>query len=566
MLTPSKHIKSIDANKNTIALACSPGVQLIEKGDGLTLNRVDTTMLFQCVDGGKTDDEYWLGNRDGLFYKDKESISSYPSEKSIFKKQIIKLIYDRHTDQLTVATKDTGIYLLKENKLSVFTKEEGLSGNNITALHVHDNRIWVASTEGMDQIIFTDDDSNGFKIRNYNKAIVSNIITDIEEIDSVVYVSTDKGISFFNYHKVKKNTIPPPLILKKISINNQDTLYQTHYKLGNKENNIRIDFEAISFKAPKDITYSYILKGFHTEWQTTDSETIEFMLLPPGNYQFYLYALNEDGVHSHKVIMFNFTIRPPFHLTWWFVSTVILLIILVSASFLTVVYRVRIKEIKKRNRVEKELIQERQKALGQQMNPHFIFNTLNSIQYYLYKNDKYRSMDYLQKFGQLMRNTLYNSQKDFISIEDEINSLTTYLELEQLRLDHTFDFSIGTDKSIDPKSIMIPCFLVQPFAENSVWHGIQHLERQGKLTIDFSMNGEYIICTIEDNGVGREHSMEINNKSRKSHKSLGSIITENRIELINNLYKKNLKAEYIDKYDDKGTACGTTVKLYIPVF
>ena len=234
----------------------------------------------------------------------------------------------------------------------------------------------------------------------------------------------------------------------------------------------------------------------------------------------------------------------------------------ITASF----FRFRIKEINKRNLLEKGLIKEQQKALGHQINPHFIFNTLSSIQYYMYKKDKISTSVYLEKFAHLMRNTLYNSQNQLIPLNDEISSLKNYMELEQLALDEKFEFKVNIDENADIYTIKIPAFLIQPYLENAVWHGISNKEGKGIILFDIQLKDDYIICIIEDNGIGREASAKINKNRPKSHVSLGGKITEKRLKLLNSLYQKNLSVNYIDLKDENGYAKGTKAELTIPFF
>jgi sensor histidine kinase YesM len=220
--------------------------------------------------------------------------------------------------------------------------------------------------------------------------------------------------------------------------------------------------------------------------------------------------------------------------------------------------------IVKQEKLEKERILYQFKALAQQMNPHFIFNTLNSIQYFIYQNDKESSTNYLAKFASLMRKTLYNSREDFVSVKEEIEAISLYLELEKMRFQNKFEFEIHIDEEIDKNNYKIPTLLIQPYLENSIWHGITHLEGKGLIKLQLKNNVKNIICIIEDNGIGRKKAAEINTQKRKSHVSMGASITEKRIELINVLYKQSLTINYTDIIDEKGNPKGTKVEINIP--
>ena len=206
-----------------------------------------------------------------------------------------------------------------------------------------------------------------------------------------------------------------------------------------------------------------------------------------------------------------------------------------------------------------------QKNLRTQMNPHFIFNTLNSIQYYVFQNDRIASNDYMTKFAKLIRKTLENSEHPAIPIDEEIDALKLYLELESLRFKKKFDWKIEIDEDIDTYMYKIPTMLIQPFVENAIGHGLMHKVGKGYIHIDLKLGKECILCSIEDNGVGRKKAMEIKNGKNENHRSLGTSITESRLHLVNSLYGKSMKVDYTDMKDDDGKASGTRVEICIPL-
>ncbi|MEN8224801.1 MAG: histidine kinase [Bacteroidota bacterium] len=206
-----------------------------------------------------------------------------------------------------------------------------------------------------------------------------------------------------------------------------------------------------------------------------------------------------------------------------------------------------------------------QKNLRSQMNPHFIFNTLNSIQYYVFQNDRMASNDYMTKFAKLIRKTLENSEHPAIPITEELNALELYLELESLRFKKKFSWKIEIDEEIDTYMYKIPTMLIQPFVENAIGHGLMHKPGKGNIQISMKPGEECILCTIEDNGIGREKAMEIKNNKKENYRSLGTSITESRLRLVNSLYGKNMKVEYTDLKDDHGDASGTRVEICIPI-
>lgn len=206
-----------------------------------------------------------------------------------------------------------------------------------------------------------------------------------------------------------------------------------------------------------------------------------------------------------------------------------------------------------------------QANLRQQMNPHFIFNTLNSIQYYMYQHDKLATNNYLTKFSNLMRKVLDNSQHTSVPLSDELIALNLYLELESIRFKDKFEYRINIDEDIDPIMYKVPTMLIQPYVENSICHGIMPLEGKGIITIELKLNENYILCTIEDNGIGREAARERNLRREGNHNSLGTQITKSRLDLVNELYGTSLKTIYTDLKNENGESAGTRVEIHIPI-
>jgi tetratricopeptide (TPR) repeat protein len=207
-----------------------------------------------------------------------------------------------------------------------------------------------------------------------------------------------------------------------------------------------------------------------------------------------------------------------------------------------------------------------QTNLRQQMNPHFIFNTLNSIQYYVFQNDKISSNNYMTKFASLIRKTLENSRYTEISIKEELDALHLYLELEELRFKEKFDWTIRVDEEIDTLAYKIPTMLIQPYVENAITHGLMNKDNgKGFLQVELQLQGDQIICTIEDNGIGRAKAIELRQQKNQNHQSLGTNITESRLKLVNELYGKSMKVVYTDLMDAGQEPAGTKVEINIPL-
>lgn len=246
---------------------------------------------------------------------------------------------------------------------------------------------------------------------------------------------------------------------------------------------------------------------------------------------------------------------------YYIISGIVLLIILSYLLF----NRYKLKQKQVRMELEKKSIEFEQRLLRTQMNPHFIFNSLNSINSFITDNNSDSAQIFLSKFARLMRYILENSRKTMVPIEDEIATLELNLELEQLRFDNRFDFKIGIDKSVDQENTYIPPMLLQPFVENAILHGVAGLETRGLISIKMIPKNKVMLCSVEDNGVGRQKAME--NKSMKSkskHRSLGMQVTQERLDILKEKTGEDIFMRFIDLMDEANNPSGTRVELQIP--
>ncbi|MBU0763620.1 MAG: histidine kinase, partial [Bacteroidetes bacterium] len=239
--------------------------------------------------------------------------------------------------------------------------------------------------------------------------------------------------------------------------------------------------------------------------------------------------------------------------------------VLLVIIFVMLMYIFRNMEARKRAEIQRELNMYMQKALAQQMNPHFIFNSLNSIQLYIQKNEREASAQYLSKFSRLVRKVLDNSQHQYIPVKEEIEALTLYIELESMRFREKFNHSISISDEADVSDERIPTLLIQPFVENAIRHGLMHKDGKGELIVEVSRNKDNIVCVVEDNGIGRKEAGEILKRNNPSHPSLGTQLIQKRIDMINALNKQPITVNYTDKNDGTGAPAGTRVEIRIPV-
>jgi len=249
-------------------------------------------------------------------------------------------------------------------------------------------------------------------------------------------------------------------------------------------------------------------------------------------------------------------------------SRVLLLLFIVLALFALLAALFILRSLKAARR--EKLIAEQQKsmmelkALRAQMNPHFIFNAINSIQHFILKNDSDEAQKHLNKFAKLIRKVLENSKKETIPLSEEVQMLQLYTELEAVRFSSKFNYKFVVNEELNAASIMLPPLLIQPFVENAIWHGLMHMkEKQGELIVTFDKENNMLKCTIDDNGIGRKRSQEMRDAAR--HEPMGLSITHERVQILNEVYKISIRVTVIDKVNTDGSSSGTRVEITIPL-
>jgi LytS/YehU family sensor histidine kinase len=265
--------------------------------------------------------------------------------------------------------------------------------------------------------------------------------------------------------------------------------------------------------------------------------------------------------HNKEVALLSLRLKNNRMLNFGFTGLIILTIALAWLIF----RNLKLRDKRKLSEMNHKISELTQANLRQQMNPHFIFNTLNSIQYYMYQNDKLATNNYLTKFASLMRKILDNSSKTSVPLRDELDALTLYLDLECLRFKDKFSYEITVDEEIDPLLFRVPTMLIQPYVENSICHGLMPKEEKGIVKIGMQLKEDHINCIIEDNGIGRKAAQEKQKLKDANHNSIGTKIVSSRLDLVNSLYGTTLQTVYTDLMNDKGEPEGTRVEIHIPI-
>ncbi len=386
--------------------------------------------------------------------------------------------------------------------------------------------------------------------------------------DNDVLLGHEAGFTIFNATDFVKPITTKPL-LNIISYKTKEGTFfvendsiSNPIKLKYNDNQIGFDFAAIEYNYPEKIEYWYKLEGLENDFiNASNNRSISYNNLQHGKYRFAVYALNKQTNIKSEIAFFGFNITPAFWQRWWFWPVLGLLFIC------AVVYiaRRRIAAIRQKEKqktaVNKAMAELETKMFRSQMNPHFIFNSLNSIQKYIWENKEEDAAEYLARFAKLIRAILENSRKETIPLSEEIEVMKLYIELEHRRSNARFDYTIKVSENVDVQNVAIPPLLMQPFIENAIWHGLNKMKTKGNLMVSIIKNDGQLICVIDDDGVGRQEKADPISTEKKS---LGIGITQQRIDRLMETTKLFAGVTIKDK-KEKGMPTGTTVTLTLPL-
>ena len=399
--------------------------------------------------------------------------------------------------------------------------------------------------------------------------LISYLNSGIACANNILFVGASNYIQYIPLASVTvANRSARRCYLSSVQVFNQplqtDTLpqYMHVLKLPHDKNFITLVFSSTEFAQQERLEYQYKLEGVDKDWVFVNylNRTIPYNDLKPGDYTFNVNIKNADGRWSADGVSLHITIIP----AWWQTSVFNILAVVTACILIYLFLQWRIKGIQKREKLkikyEKELLELEARALRAQMNPHFIFNCMNSIKSLIQQNEQDKAVIYLTTFSKLIRTIFQNSDKREITLFDEMETCRLYTQLESMRFGNKFNCRFIIDDTIDLKSIMVPALIVQPFIENAIWHGIMPKEDGGTVTVSVSQLENAIQCVIDDNGVGREMSKQ--NKFRgdaSTHQSKGVHLTQSRLDLDNLLNERKAILEIKDKKDEHGNPAGTTI-------
>ena len=517
-------------------------------------------------------DILWIGGLDGLYRLPSEKLLTNIPSKDTSKLMNVRIedIICMDSQRLWIATIGNGLIFKNGEQHVQLLQEDGLSSNLINKVCLeNDSTLWAGTNKGLDKIRFRNEGNSIHvqSISNFSTAdgLISNFISDLTIWKEHLWLATNKGINYFYTEKMIENKTPPIIHIEEVLVGGNPINDKVRHQLKHNENNLVFNFLGVSFKKPENKSfYRYRLKHDNNEaiWYYTDNRSIRFLDLAPGHYIFEVAAQNKNGYWSRQTASCSFHINPHFTEQAWFVTlSGLLLVLLIGIGFYC-----RIKIIQKREEQKRKLQDAELNVLRNQMNPHFIFNSLNSIQSFIFHQDVKQASHYLSKFSRLMRNSLEYSRLEYISIFEEVNFIRSYLDLEKLRFDDRFEVRIEVASDIPVHNYFIPPLLLQPVLENSVKHAFKNISYQGQIDIQFLcvQQGQMIEVIISDNGTGLKENKE--KTDDVAHQSMGLSIIESRIKLLNSNGKaRKASFKYFNRYNLKQETIGTQAHFMIPI-
>lgn len=510
----------------------------------------------------------WICSMNGLWtYTDSGGLQFRGTENPLLASRIVAIQED-DAGNLWFVSRGNGVIIKKQNTYYQITKKNGLAGNMCRSIFIDSGNVaWVGTNNGLSRISFSFENDFHYTIKTFcsENGLLTNEVSNIFRLQQKLWVVHTNGISVFDPASLEKPVRPPPVYIVN-TIVNADTVTAGTNRFSHDQNYFNISFIGLSYINPGKISYRYKMEGVDSSWIYTKYTSVKYQTLPPRHYRFLVEAKNNGDNWSEVPASFSFEILPAWWQSWVFKVGVLVF----GLCIILLVFKLRINHIRKREE-QKTKLQNRiatfeLNALRAQMNPHFVFNAINSVQYFITNNDPDSSQEYLSKFAKLIRYVVDNSRLTFIPIKKEIEALTLYLDLEALRFGTRFRYTIRIHPNVDLEYTQIPSMLIQPYVENAIWHGIMHKKGNGTIDVSLQMKGEILYCIIEDDGIGRQKSLELKkNREPESRPSVGMSNTRDRLEIINQVNNSNMHIELTDLFTEGGEACGTRVEIHIPI-
>lgn len=483
----------------------------------------------------------------------------------VLNSRIKSIIQDSENKVWITSEKGIASYNLTTDSVKTYTSINGFDLSSTTSLAWDSKkRIWIGNMKGL--YLW---DGNSIRHLNRQTGLPSDEVLSLlyDKEKNQLCIGTSNGISFLDISLYDIYS-PKLLDIKLINLKAGDSIYTSYTNLVFEpdQNHISFEFKAISFSSPGTVRYKYTLNGESVE---TDHDFLDFVSLKSGTYNLELVAKSQNTDWS-KPYFLSFRVLPRFVETIWFTLLIIITLGCISVLFMIWILRYNNKKSREKFELTKRINELKHQALSSMMNPHFIFNALNSVQYLINCHRNEDANDYIAMMAKLIRKNLDTAGNGFILLSEEIFRLKLYLDLEKLRFQDNFSYEIITGSDVDPGSVLIPNMIIQPFVENTLWHGIINSGRKGLITISFlfeDVDIDSILCRsliikVTDNGIG---ITEARKHKKQDHSSKGIQIIEERLRLLSTKMCLPVPIMFDDLSDQSNNNQGTEVIISLPL-
>lgn len=512
---------------------------------------------------------YWIGGFYGMTIIEGDSLIKLPTDEFPYGKGAIASYRDSHGNLWFGTT--SGLYLYDYKH---FRKVGGdqIKTYIMSLAGMAGNKLFIGMVKGMgildlnsfysrgkeDIMLF--DHTNGFLGEECKQ---NGVYTDSK---GYTWVATSDRVVRVDPGRIKNNSSKPLIYIKSVRTlsGERDTVVKlpldTVSRLRWFQKDLQFDYHALYLKVPERVRYAYKLKGYDKEWsQPTKARYAHYTNLKPGTYEFLVKACNENGVWSENPASFTFSIIPAFWQTQSFLILMNVITLLLAGYIIRDILKRKRRKKEERDTIDKQLAEMKLLTIRNQMDPHFTFNAINSLGTLIYTEAKEDAYDYLVKFSDLIRKTLESSNNIAQPLERELDFVREYLDLQKYRFKNKFEYSIHIDSDIDLQ-VLIPRMIIETHVENSLKHGLIHLDKKGLIKVEVTKEDGDLVIKITDNGIGRQRSRKYGSNSTR----IGLKVTEQFYTLINKYNKEKITRQIIDLYDVSGNPAGTKVIIRIP--
>lgn len=552
-------IKTLALTKNGLLASTSKGTYCFEPNPigPITIRNI---YIGRSSCALQVDSQYFIGTINGLYIRRSNEDIFFAGNAHPALGGRIGSLELSNNGTIWVASYSDGIIAWKNGKVTAhLTTANGLSSNNCRALFVNDNILWAGTEKGLNKIDISGNRPIVLEKYGTPDGLASDMINTVYIDGATIYAGTSAGLSVFKETELIRQpfcrlNITDIYVAGKAMAMDSPLLALPHH-----HHSIRFEYAGISFRSEGRIRYRYRLLGLDSNWQQTTEPTLSFPSLKSGQYQLELQAINEYGLSSN-ILRQSFSIQQSLIEKRWFQ----LLLLLLLALLIGLLFRWRLQHIQKKERqqtaISKRLAELENMALRSQMNPHFIFNSLNAIYQYVMDKDLAGANRFITGFSQLIRLTFELTALPKITVAEELEYLRTFLDLERTKYEGQFNYSLTVMPGLDTHAYFIPPLLLQPYVENSIRHGLRTTPTAGRISITMAIEADCFVCKIDDNGIGRK-AAQAAARYNSQHHSRGMSLTAERIAIWSRQAGVPIEIKAIDKPDGQGTC----IVLSIPI-